>query len=263
MLETGRINLTAEDYYVDREAVRKGWLDKIDQSPDHLQKYFQGLSRPETPTLKLGRLTHVAVLEPDLLTAQFVRPPTEINRRTKVGKAEYAEWQKANESKTIVTSNQWDQAIAIRDAVYRNKAVQALLKVGEPEQTVVWVNPETGEKCKARADWLRNFPVDVKTTIDARPDAFARSIVTYRYDVQVYHYGDGFVTDQFVFIAVESAPPYASAVYLADQGIWKRGKAGRDRNLRTYAECKATDTWPSYPEIIQTIQLPRWAAIQS
>jgi len=258
-LELGRISLPAEQYHADRSAVSKGWLDRIDRSPAHLRAYLDGIERPDTPALILGRLVHVAVLEPDLLTQQFVTAPQEINRRTKLGRDEYAAWLKENAHKQVVTESQLDLAVAMRDSVHKNKAARALLGIGDPEQTVVWQNSETGERCKARADWLRDFPVDVKTTQDARPEPFARSIVSYRYDVQAGHYLEGFEADRFVWIAVEKDPPYACAVYAVDDVIRARGRAARDRNLRTYAECRASNKWPAYPDVINTIELPRWA----
>ena len=257
-LQPGRIDLSADDYHADRSAVSKSWLDRIDRSPAHLRAYLDGHSK-DTPTLLLGRLVHAAVLEPDLLHDQFVVPP-KINRRTKAGREEYAAFEADNAHKQIVTADQFDLALAIRDSVYGNRAAKALLNDGDPEATVVWKNLETGELCKARADWLReNVIVDVKTCQDARPDAFARSIANYRYDVQTSHYEEGFDLDRFVFIAVEKDPPYACAVYAADDLIRQRGKEARDRNLTTYAECKAKDSWPGYEEVIHTIHLPKWA----
>lgn len=260
-LEVGRIDVPEDEYHADRSAVSKSWLDRIDRSPAHLRAYLDGKSK-DTPTLLLGRLVHCAVLEPDLVFQKFVVPP-DINRRTKAGREEYAAWEAENANRTIVTADQLDLALAIRDSVYHNRAAKALLNDGDPEATVVWKNTDTGELCKARADWLReNVIVDVKTTQDARPEAFARSIANYRYDVQTSHYEEGFDIDRFVFIAVEKDPPYACAVYAADDLIRARGKEARDRNLRTYAECKATDTWPGYEEVIHTIHLPRWAVNQ-
>jgi len=261
-LPAGRIDLISDDYHADRSAVSKSWLDRIDRSPAHLRVYLDGQST-ETPALILGRLVHSAVLEADSVANEYVTKPTEINRRTKAGKEEYTVWETENQHKTIVTGDQLALALAIRDSVYANKAAKALLSDGDPEATVVWENSETGELCKARADWLReNVIVDVKTTMDARPDAFAKAITNYRYDVQASHYGEGFDLSRFVFIAVEKDPPYAVAVYAADDLIRSRGKESRDRNLRTYAECRAANQWPGYEEVIQTIHLPRWAINQ-
>lgn len=258
-LPLGHIDISADDYHADRSAVSKSWLDRIDRSPAHLKAYLDGYQH-ETPAMLFGRLVHCAVLEPDLLEQQFAVIPDSINRRTKAGKEEFAAWESEHQHHTIVTAADIDKAMKMRDAVSRNKAACALLGKGDPEQTVVWIDPDTGEKCKARADWLRDsLIVDVKTTQDARPDAFARSIANYRYDVQIAHYGDGFERERFVFIAVEKEPPYAVAVYAADDIIRARGKRARRHNMETYAQCRANNHWPGYDEVIQPIQLPAWA----
>lgn len=259
MLEPGRLRISAENYHADRSAVSKSWLDRIDRSPAHLRAYLDGLTKADTPALVLGSLTHCAILEPDLLDAVYAVSPR-VDRRTKAGKEVYAEWEASLKGQVIVTADQMEHAKAMRDSVRRNKAARALLSTGDAEETVVWQNSETGELCKARADWLReNVIVDVKTTGDARPAEFAKSIANYRYSCQAAHYCDGFALDRFVFIAIERDPPYACAVYVADEVMRNRGKDDRDRNLRTYAECRASGEWPAYPQVITELSLPRWA----
>ena len=257
-LSPGRPDLSASDYHADRSAVSKSWLDLIDRSPTHLKTWMSGESH-ETPAHLFGRLVHSAVLEPDLLKETYAVAPL-INRRTKAGKAEYAEWRAENASKIVISDEQMRLALAVRDSVYAHQAARALLGHGDSERTVVWRKEDTGELCKARADWLRDSCViDVKTTLDARPDAFARTVVNYRYEVSTGHYLDEFNLDSHVFIAVEKDPPYAVAVYATDNFIRERGREARDRNLRTYAECRAKDEWPAYPDVIETIEMPLWA----
>lgn len=258
-LPLGIIDLPADEYHADRSAVSKGWLDMIDRSPAHLKLYLDGARREPTPAMMLGSLIHTAVLEPDLLPTEYAVAP-QVDRRTKVGKAAYAEWLEEHANMTHVTSEQMDTAIAVRDAVMQHRAASALLSKGSPEQTVVWRDAGTGEKCKARADWLRDsMTIDLKSTSDARPEAFAKSIANFRYDVQAAHYSDGFERDRFVFIAVEAQPPYGVAVYVADPSIFERGNTLRDRNLDTYSACMARNHWPGYEDTIQSISLPAWA----
>lgn len=255
------INWPEDKYHADRTAVSKSWLDHIHRSPAHLRAYLDGLI-PSTPRQEFGSLVHAWVLEPDSIESRYLKIP-KLDRRTKVGKEQYAELEaQAKESRlTMVDEVTWQQAMTIRDAVYRHKAAAAILGKGEPEQSVLWTNPETGELCKARADWLReNFIADVKTTADASPSEFAKSMARYRYPVQAHHYREGFDAPRFVWIAVEINPPYAVAVYADNTEILKVGQEQRDGDLRLYAECKAKDEWPAYPEIVQDIQLPRWAA---
>ena len=100
--------------------------------------------------------------------------------------------------------------------------------------------------------------MDLKTTRDASPDGFGKSIANYRYHVQSAHYRDGFQAGRFVWVAVEIDPPYAVAVYIDGDEIHARGDGERLSDLRLYAECKASDKWPGYPDEVQNISLPRW-----
>jgi len=255
------INWPADKYHADREHVSKSWLDQIHRSPAHLRAYLEGL-RPPTPRMEFGQLVHAWVLEPDSIQSRYLRTPN-FDRRTKAGKAGAAEMEaRAKESgMTMVDDETWDKATLIVAGVYRNKAAASILSKGDAEQSVIWINSETGEPCKARADWLReNFTTDVKITVDASLDAFGRSIARYRYHVQDAHYREGFDSPRFVWIAVETEPPYAVAVYADNADMLSIGKAHRDADLRLYAECKAKDQWPGYPDVVQEIALPRWAA---
>ena len=245
------IDWPAEKYHADRTAVSKSWLDHIHRSPAHLRAYLDGLI-PSTPRMEFGSLVHAWVLEPDSIESRYMRIP-KIDKRYKAGKEQYAamEAEAKERGLAMIDEQTWASAMRIRDAVYGHKAAAAILGKGEPEQSVLWTNPETGEKCKARADWLReNFIADVKTTQDASPTAFAKSIANYRYHVQDAHYREGFDSPRFVWIAVEIAPPYAVAVYADDDAMLALGQKHRDADLRTYAECKAADHWPDRKSVV-------------
>lgn len=249
------------EYFADRKHVSKSWLDQIHRSPAHLRAYLDGLI-PPTPRMEFGSLVHAWVLEPDSIESRYLKIP-KLDRRRKADKEKYAELEADAKTRKLamIDEETWAKASAIRDAVYRHKAAAAILRQGEPEQAVIWTNPETGELCKAKADWLReNFVTDVKTTADASPRAFSRSIGNYRYHVQDAHYREGFDSPRFLWIACEIDPPYGVAVYADDEDMLAAGKLQRDADLRLYAECKASDHWPGYPDTIQNIELPRWAA---
>lgn len=249
-----------KDYYADRTACSKSWLDHIHRSPAHLRAYLDGLI-PSTPRMRFGSLVHSWVLEPDSIGSRYIQVPN-LDRRRKADKeaAAILEAQAEEEGKTLVDNEQWEQLQAITSAVYRHPAAAELLRRGEPEQGILWDNPDTSELCKARADWLReNHVVDLKTTSDASPGAFARSMVNYRYPVQAAHYLEGFSLPGFIWIAVEIDPPYGVAVYADSDEILAYGACQRDPDLRLYAECKARNQWPGYPDQVQSIELPRWA----
>lgn len=65
--------------------------------------------------------------------------------------------------------------------------------------------------------------------------------------------------DKFIFVAVETEPPYGIACYEMAAEDLRVGQVRYRQALRTYQECLASNTWPSYPEQIRTLELPAWA----
>lgn len=181
-----------------------------------------------------------------------------------------AEWTENNPGRVVLSPEVWDQLHAMRDAVHNHPAAHALLTgvPGEAEKSVYWNDPTTGVLCRCRPDWWRDDDVlvDLKTTDDASPEGFAKSMANWRYDVQAPYYMDGVKlatgrnVKAFVFVAVEKKPPYAVGVYVLDSDSLELGRAQYQHDLRIYAECVRTGEWPGYGDKIQTISLPAWHA---
>lgn len=181
-----------------------------------------------------------------------------------------AEWTENNPGRIVLTPETWDQLHAMANAVHSHPAAGALLTgcPGEAEKSVYWNDAITGVLCRCRPDWWRddNVIVDLKTTEDASPEGFAKSMANYRYDVQAAYYLDGVQQatgkrpKAFVFIAVEKKPPYGVGVYVLDSDSLELGRAQYQNDLRIYAECVRTGEWPGYGDKIQTISLPAWHA---
>ena len=181
-----------------------------------------------------------------------------------------AQWDKENEGRQILNPDQWKQIHGMRDAVMAHPAASALLTriPGRAEQSIYWIDPITGVLCRCRPDWWRddNLPIDLKTTEDASPEGFARSIAKFRYEVQAAFYLDGIEAatgkrpKNFVFIAVEKKPPHAVGVYVLDAETLEIGRGLYREDLATYAKCAQADQWPGYGDKIQTINLPGWYA---
>lgn len=181
-----------------------------------------------------------------------------------------AEWLTNNGTRTVLTQEQWDMLHGMREAVMAHPAASALLTMvpGQAELSVYWNDSETGALCRCRPDYWRqdDLLVDLKTTEDASPEGFSKSIANYRYDVQAAYYLDGVnqatgrKPRQFVFIAVEKKPPYAVGVYTLDAETLMLGRAQYQSDLLKYSVCLANDNWPGYGDKIQKISMPTWHA---
>jgi exodeoxyribonuclease VIII len=137
-----------------------------------------------------------------------------------------------------------------------------LLADGKAEQSFWWTDTATGMRCKCRPDWYYGSTVvDIKTTTDASPQAFARSVATFAYHVQAAHYLEGLSDrcQRFVFVAVEKTHPHAVAVYELDADALALGRTTRDNALDVIAGCQAAGVWPGYSDTVQTLSLPKWA----
>jgi hypothetical protein len=244
-------------YHAD-PAISASHLHAIAKSPANYYARFLDPNRPlvePTAAMRLGTLVHCAVLEPDELDARFGIAP---DRRTKAGKEQAADMS-ANGIEAV-SGAEMELAISMRNAVRSHAAAAQLLSDGKAEQSFWWDDSSTGMRCKCRPDWFYGSTIiDLKTTTDASPVGFAKSVVNWRYHVQQAHYLSAGFADRFIFIAVEKNYPYNVGIYQLDADATVEGEALAKRDLRRIATCQANNQWPGYSESITSLSLPRWA----
>jgi exodeoxyribonuclease VIII len=141
--------------------------------------------------MRIGSLTHLAVLEPDLFASSCAVIPS-IDRRTKQGKSEFDAFAAEHPESELITSDEHSRILAIRDSVHSHSiAAKLLSKIDQVEVSTFWQDTDTGVFCKCRPDAVlqNGMLIDLKTTQDAG-DGFAQSVRKYRYHVQAAFYGD-------------------------------------------------------------------------
>lgn len=248
-------------------------LTKLLRSPAHLKAY---LDEPDDDTnaLIMGRACHSAILEPDDFAKRYGRS-SGADRRTKDGKQEWDDLLAKFGVGYVLKSDDYDGALKMRDAVQSHASASKLLAGdGDVEFSVVWdveTEPGLGEgvRCKARLDKISpaiagGVVVDVKTTKDASPRAFERSIFEYGYARQAAMYIDaaraaGYDAEHFVIVAIEKESPWAVAVYRLTEGAIEAGREQVNALLKTYAMCEALQSWPAYGEDVKDISIPVYA----
>ena len=255
-------DLTNEEYHA-LPSVSKSGLDLIARAPA-LYKYRRENPSPPTPAMRIGSLTHTAILEPDKLPGLVVVAP-EVDRRTKEGKAKWAEFTEANEGKEIVTAQEHAKLFGMRDAVWKHPASAKLLSRVKLIETSIFESLN-GVDVRIRPDAIRDdgIFVDLKTTGDASPRGFAKSVANYRYHVQDSFYSDVAQLSMgklppFVFLCVETESPYLVSVYTLTSDAKAIGRKLYTQDLATFRECSEADNWPGYSDEIQPLELPRWA----
>lgn len=249
--------------------VSKHVLDEVHRSPAHYRAWLETIVEPEpTPAMAFGTAFHCALLEPQRFASTYVVEPDFGDCRRKEPKAQRDAWRAENTGRLALDAGDAECIERMVVAVRAHPLAGRMVKDGEAELTARWTDEETGLSCKARADYFvraRRMIVDVKSTADASADAFKRDVARYRYHVQDAMYRAGFTAAgaevaHFVLVAVEKEPPHAIGIYSLDEDGVARGYGAVRRDMETLAACLRDDRWPGYPEQIQTLELPPWAA---
>lgn len=218
--------------------------------------------------LILGKGSEVAMLDPAVHGLTADGKPTKNYRSTAMWKD--AEEEARARGAVPVSLADYETAQLMAAAVHDNPYAADLLSVGAPEVSGYWRDPITEARLRFRADWLhpgrtRLIIVDYKTTKNAEPRAFWKSVAEYGYHQQDAWYRDGAVAcgldddPLFLFIAQEKEYPYEVTVHESKPPDVARGRALNRRAINIWAECHKTGEWPGYPPGIHTIEHPRYA----
>jgi len=260
-------------------------LSKLHRSPAHMKADMDGL-REVTDALRRGTAIHTAVLEPHIFSARYVTAgqcaasKKDGNQCSNGGTHRIAgHWfcgvkghSPGGDFDDVETLSEADAAMCkgIVGSLSQHGKIRRLLESEGPiEVSVIWDDEETGVRCKARMDKLcrisgRTIILDLKTTEDARPDAFERSIFNFGYHRQVAFYREGLAANgieatDLVIAAAEKSAPWASAAYRMMPEAVDMGAAEVRKLLARWAECQRTGIYPAYGEDITEIGLPSWA----
>jgi hypothetical protein len=269
-----RLNVTEEEYHADpcaSPSLSHSLAHVLtSQTPAHLYRVHPRLGghRGEsTPEMDHGKLIHALVLEEgeavDVIEAD--------DWRTKAAKEKRDESRRQGRIPVLV--HKYDAAKVAADHIRQNLAAKGFHFSGESEVAIEWTEPaqEGDVVCRCKIDHLildGGTILDLKTTQDADPEHCARQVTDYGYDIQeaAYKravgelYPDLVGAVSFVFLFVETDPPYAVTPATLDGVFRSIGERKWTRAVSTFARCLATDTWPDYtsgPGAL-TLAAPGW-----
>lgn len=266
--------VTPDDYHADPvpggSLSSSGARDLLPPSCPALFRHRQLHGEPPKTVFDLGHAAHRLILGAGGGVVEIEAD----DWRTKAAKTARDEARAAGY--TPLLSHQIATVHAMADALRSHPEAAALLAPGsgDPEQVIIWQDPDTGVWCRAMFDWLRHRPpagrrivVDYKTTTSAEPSEINKATGRYGYHQQASWYADAVrsVDGQspgFVFIFQEKDPPYLVTVAELDPVARRIGEHRNHWARQIYARCSADDRWPPYVEGIHEIQLPRWVEIE-
>jgi hypothetical protein len=265
----GHIQISNDDYHAG-PGISKSHLDEVAEKS--LLHYWQKYINPNRPPaeekdhLIVGQATHVAILEPDLFTSEYVESPA-FNMRTKDGKLMFANFVEENPGKQILHPEDYKMCLDLRDAVYKHPVAPGLLSGGETEQSFFVNDKETGELIKCRFDFLKHgggLAADLKTAKNASPSGFARDAANFRYDIAPAWYFDvlrqlyGEVPKHWVWLVIEKEPPFAIGIYYARPADIERAYECARRDFSRIVKAKKDNHWPDYGEQALPLEFPGW-----
>lgn len=252
----GLVRMSMEDYQA-HPALSRSLADRIARSPRHLLHYKE-TGGEDSQAMLLGRAFHALLLEAETFFELFAVWDGSSRR----GKA-WEDFKAANEGKDIITADEL-RKITAAAASFRSKELTRGLLDGAIVEAVALATIDGVER-KARPDIIKDSILyDLKSAADASFDGFTRAAYSFGYHRQAAWYLDvvaaatGIPLRGFGFIAVEKEAPYEVQVFLASPEFIAKGRQENRANLELYRACEARGEWPGYPDVIQTLGLPRW-----
>ena len=136
-----RLGLPMADYLAHPSLAHHD-LIPLGRSPAHFKA---ALAAPDedTDALRIGEITHAAILEPATFKkSHWVRPETyeDDKRATKVwnGNSNVCkEWLAAHSDRTVIRARQFEQILAMRKSVLAHRTAREILKQGDFEVSFV------------------------------------------------------------------------------------------------------------------------------
>ena len=130
------------------------------------------------------------------------------------------------------------------------------------QETIVWIDEETGVKCKGRLDFRNDYcTTDIKTTKDASEKAFQNDLVKLDYGCQgaMYQYGLSQLTGEdikpFAFLCVEKGTYMPVRYFLREESL-AIGLDDARKAMLIYKECLESGKFKGYKS--GDIDYPRW-----
>lgn len=256
----------------ENNSISNSQLSVLKRSPQEFyQRFILGNWPEEDPadSMKLGSLLHCMALEPSEVDNRFAVAPT-VDGKTKEGKAAKEAFAAMSNGKTIISSQLLERAsMAIAGLSRHAEAAKMLAARSQADamlEQAVYGNWH-GVAIAGTPDMvLMNSQViyDIKTTQDASPSGFAKSVAAFGYHRQAAMYTE--LLEQaigcqfrFIFCVVETLPPFEAAVYELDYAAVMQGRSEVVSLLQEYQRRMQSQDWiAAWGKGVVSLALPRW-----
>ena len=243
-------------------------LSHMRKSPAHYQ-YALTHQRKDTSALNTGSALHTLVFEPETYAERF----TTYTASKSKGEGARKAWEAFQEEAkgcglTILDADEAERAQGCAAAVRAKASAYIAPSKGRAEIPITWTDAETGLVCKSRLDWLtiNRVLVELKSTRSTDERNFANQAwkLGYFHAQMFYSMGvaatTGCTIDEvpFLFVAVESEPPYDVALFEPCEESRYAALEDVRKLMVRLAECQRTQRWPGRYDEPRMLKAPAY-----
>jgi len=236
-------------------------------------KYKAFKDNPESGSrdaLVFGRAVHKKILEPEEFDKEYFIYPGEVRKNS----AAYKKYVEDANGRELIKSTAMEDIIGMEESLRNHYNFLELLRSGFNERAMFVYDKEFNAVLRVKVDAdTKDKVIDLKTTTDASPEAFAGSAAKFGYDIQSWLYlriaelgGDK--KKMFGFVAIEKTRPYlVNGLVINQEDInYYTDKICR-KVLEEYAYCIETGDWFGYEMVdfqsktkqpFKIISMPNW-----
>ena len=258
--------MSNEEYHGKTKYESSSTVRKVLTSP---KKYLYDKTAESVPTkaMEEGTAVHTFFLENELFKNRYCFKPKAFNGRTKEGK----QWMEEHGHLNILAA-EWEENLIHMNHSFLDSPAKIIYDRKGLTELSYFSEDLGGIKAKCRPDWISSdghTVVDLKTTQDASPKGFQKSIANFGYHIQSSWYmrvlqSLDVPVKEFIFIAIEKTAPFCVGVYRASEEMLEEGNKKVDEAINQILWCKENDSYPDYtPNEIETISLPPWMTKKS
>ena len=242
-------------------------------------QYIQGNWQATTDAMMVGRAVDILTLQPERFDKEFVIVPEGVDKRSKAGKAVFAELEEDGRDlirhKQLVLAQGCARSARSRRISPDGPTLEELLARDDTtvQKKFAWsIQPVQGErwvKCQGIVDVVAaggKILIDLKKVGqqgDAAPQNIGRTIGKFGYDIQAAMYMDGaraegLEPEQYLIWAVEEKPPHLCAVHPIGDETLSWGNHAYRHAAWLWQTCVDSGKWPGYELALKQTELPPW-----
>lgn len=152
----------------------------------------------------------------------------------------------------------FDAIAKMLESCYRDRVINSLIKNIQYQASLYWTDEKTGINMKTRPDICKinkNVVVNLKTALDASPEAFNRALANLDYPLQAICEIEGVLAtklmpkvDKYFWLVVEKLPPYNAVIYEFDQADILVMRDEYNFLLSRIKKAMDANFWPGYTD---------------